>query len=489
MSLIFRSLLLLIFLSLSPMATALSPINIDSISGIVDLNKGVIICRSAAEWSADRALSECNFQQVLSMKDLSPGFSDEKFWILMQIRSPDGGQMRLLEIGHPRLESVTLHSRELGGEWQREKTGLKVAMDRRPVQGELPIFRLNLEPDTTYELLIEVKSSTSINLNSRLWRPDSYRLNYHNAAVMQSIALGGMLVAALLPLIIYLGFRHKAYLFFCISMLAEGLVDASYTGLLQTHLWPGGLPFDMRGHALGIGIVLWSFALFVHHFIDKEHRHPLLDRLLVYSAWLVLLIALASIPLGYGLVIKPLMISILFILILSLILLLIGWRRGAETALYLLIGYGLLLLMLLYRIFVAFGILPHSGITSSGYSWYFLAITPAILIGFVKQSQRLEKRLHISDARVIAGSQFISKVSHELRSPLISIINIISRHKGKISKNEVSTIDRGEMMSICNHADDMLAMVDEILDYARSENNNLMLDNKALPLHSFRFEC
>ncbi|MBF0392455.1 MAG: response regulator [Alphaproteobacteria bacterium] len=109
---------------------------------------------------------------------------------------------------------------------------------------------------------------------------------------------------------------------------------------------------------------------------------------------------------------------------------------------------------------------------------FFLMAAPLILIGLAEQTRQLRERLQVSEQVQAAKSAFFARVSHELRSPLNTILGysrMLGRNSAKLSLAEGT---RG----IDSSALRLLRQIDELLDEARAEAGQLRISPGPLAL-------
>jgi signal transduction histidine kinase/ActR/RegA family two-component response regulator len=92
-----------------------------------------------------------------------------------------------------------------------------------------------------------------------------------------------------------------------------------------------------------------------------------------------------------------------------------------------------------------------------------------------------EKAEHASQAK----SEFLATMSHELRTPLNGVLGMVDLiHEEPLTKRQSDYLTTARQST-----EDLLTVISDILDYARMDNGNLVLDQQPFDLHSLFTNC
>ena len=92
-----------------------------------------------------------------------------------------------------------------------------------------------------------------------------------------------------------------------------------------------------------------------------------------------------------------------------------------------------------------------------------------------------EKAEHASQAK----SEFLATMSHELRTPLNGVLGMVDLiHEEPLTKRQSDYLTTARQST-----EDLLTVISDILDYARMDNGNLVLDQQAFDLQSLFTNC
>lgn len=424
----------------------------------------------------------CDYRQD-AIRDLPHGFTSDQHWLRLQLSNPTSRPVeRWLEVGHPRLQQVVLYTRDQpNAPWRIERTGLAVPVAERPIRTQRLLLPIRVAADTTVTIYLRVKAQTHVNLRLTLWQLPAYFAQQSRDQILQSLGMGGLMLAAVFTLLIYLKQRERAMLWLLASFVVEILLDASYTGLLAAYFWPVHLPYPIRLHSLFVALTISFFILFVRDFLKTAEQYPWEDRLLVAGLGFILLALAATLVLGYARPIRLLTLTALISMAVSILVFFRAWRRGSGPAGYLLLSYLLLLVMIIYRASHAFGWISGAPLQAFGYSWYFVLITPTTLLGILKRAETLRERLIRAEADRQAHTRFLAQMSHELRSPLNTVIN----YTRLLQRQPDPELLPARAEAILASSRRLLGLIDDVLDHARLQAGQLRLDPEPLELAAF----
>ena len=104
-----------------------------------------------------------------------------------------------------------------------------------------------------------------------------------------------------------------------------------------------------------------------------------------------------------------------------------------------------------------------------------------------EKNAELEAARHVADKANRAKSDFLSSMSHELRSPLNAILGFAQLIDG--GTPPPTTMQKARIDEILRAGWYLLALIDEILDLAVIESGKLSMAKETIELSSFLFDC
>lgn len=440
-------------------------------------------CATPLQTSFEEVLAGACSPKLMDRNALSQGFSGQAFWIRLTLSNRSQNSVRRwISVGHPRLEAVSLFAPEADGKWKHSEVGTATPMSQRDEYArEFGVLPVNIAANSEMTVWLRIASRTAIDLHITLWKPSEYSKNAYLWNLSVGMALGGLIVAALLSFLIYIGFKTDAYLFFGFAIVGAMLIELFRNGLLQRYFWPAEWPMVTELSTIFALWTLTNFVLFFRRSFPKlsEYRwqhhvfFSVIGLTLLGQAWALLVnysagTAFWTITLNASLFVGMLLVTSI-------------WRNGGRKAGYLLLSFVMIALVEVMRLGVNLGILPYyQGELLAG-PWALMLATPLVLLSVFERSRELENRLIKIEAENSAKLNFLSRMSHELRTPLNAILGyaeLLERQSPRITTDEATH-------AIKQSGKYLLGMIDEILDHTRSITGKIKLESAPVDLKTF----
>jgi len=439
-------------------------------------NAEVLIEDTGALSAVDVAALDDRFRPVQGA-DLHRRYDARVFWLRATLHNPGHeSTLRWLAVGHPRLEAVTLYQL-FAGKWVGVGSGLQVALQNKPTDAVGVVLPMTLAAGESRTVLLRVHSRTALDLNARLWQPTAYLQADDKRQLMIAAGAGGSLIVAFISLTVFAQLRQSTYLYFSLLHLFTSLLELGREGLWERFLWPTNLPLPIQAHIVAGIIGILSLMLVQREFLAMKTAFPRWDKLFFAFA-LAILVAGPMSAVNYPWAIQLIATGLIAVSVASLAIAMIAWRRGSKTAGYLVLGYSITWVLEGLRDISTLGIVNIPFTSQISLTWALLLAAPMFFLALGEHTRTLRMQLRKSDALSRAKSDFLAQVSHELHSPLNTIIGyarLLRRGSARLPLQEgTADIERNGVR--------LLAMIDELLDQSRLEAGQLSLRPQPLAL-------
>jgi signal transduction histidine kinase/CheY-like chemotaxis protein len=445
---------------------------------------------------------------------LALGFRKEVLWGRVTLHNPAAVAIeRRLGIDHPRLEQVSLFLPAPGGGYRRLENGLQLDLNQRPVQSRAIAFPLRIEAGASVTLYLRVQSRTRLSVLPTLWSPEAFERSVQQEDLLNLLSIGALLGLGLYAIILFPFQRDRAVLYLGLCLIWVCLYQASLQGYDHAYGWWDGPDWLLRSTPLFSVLATMFLNQMVADLIPLRsygwHRveRGLFGLLLLQGA------LLAAISLGNGEMFPLIFPLVQASKIIYLGVSLAAMRQGFQPARFVFLG---LLLSLTPGMFY-FGNFQELLLFSYTYSQAIPAILPLVvsLSFFAGTSQRLDllqrdklaaqaeilsvqreasarleeqvlertRELQVAKEQAeradLAKGEFLARVSHELRTPLHLILGyaqVLGRDLAGKPRHHLALLEEG--------GQHLTRLVDDLLDFTRTERNGLTLDPKPAFVHA-----
>jgi two-component system, sensor histidine kinase LadS len=434
----------------------------------------------------------------------SLGYSSSVFWLrLVLSNTSELPQTRWLDLGAPRLQSVTLYIRQ-NGRWQASaNAGLDTPRSMHPVKAKHAVFALQLAAGEQKEVLIRVSGKTSMSLAPFLATPQQYMQH----EVSDSMWLGGLLglfvIVMLNCLLLFVFIRDVSFLYHGLAIIFLALNEISMRGYGALYLWPESTVWSVHSLSFFGQICSLFFLLFVRNFLNLAEVLPWADKVTRLTMIWIVCAVLISQAVDYQ---RGTIMGLLLAFITEPILLLICFQLLSKGALAMRFFCAGVLIVLTGHVFNAlnlFGLL--SGGLPLGEHILLLFIIFSMLSFFIaildrmmlakKEKENAQKALidtlnsqHLMLEQAVENrtaalkaaaeeaqsanqlkTKLLAYIGHDLRAPLATMI-AYAKNMRKGEGDFSAVIERS--------AGQQLELIDELLQYAKGEivNHNVQLN-------------
>ncbi|WP_353191021.1 ATP-binding protein [Pandoraea pnomenusa] len=449
----------------------------------------------SASLSPSQVLAAPDWRNV-APRMLNPGYSRSAFWLMGDIGNLGKEPItRWLSIGIVRLEDVRFYAMPHGTTQPTVSwlAGHTVPLARHPVTSETTVFPITLAPGERMTYLVRVESRSSVSIVPELWSPDDFRTAESRNAMVAMLLAGSMLSIALYALVLGVARRDTVFILLALITLTQVAQDMAFQGFLYRYLMPQGGEFIVRAPSFFSTLTAGFFSAMLMIFAGLR-RVPLwrwtYRVMIAVMACMTLWVAFGD-HRAAALTHLRLLTAFNVIWVVSLI---DGWRRGCPNAGLSLLSFSPGCGVLFWRLAIIYGLLPEDWLANTAMAWStnfsVLLMLTIIVAGRSRElvreqraaqhevlqtrreeqarlanavdtrTRELQAALIAADEANSAKSDFLARISHDLRTPLTSIIGFADL----VQAGGREDADRGRIIRRSAHH--MLAMVNDLIEYA-----------------------
>jgi signal transduction histidine kinase/CheY-like chemotaxis protein len=420
------------------------------------------------------------------------GYTHSAFWLRLQFNnSSDVACSRLLVVGAPRLEDIQVYQRQ-AGRWSRSHAGSAYPLAEWPQPAaRQPAFQVSLPAGESVTLLVRVTSTSQLLLDPQLWSERALLRSQQQTYLSDGLTLGIVLLIVPFGLIVGWILRSRLLVVNAGAVLGYILLTCILNGYLV--FWPAALGWARELLAVASVATFILFLAYMRVLLQVSRLPkilgwiycvPLLGCALGRLWWL----KVDAVQGAYF--VQMFLLSFYGALLATLFM---AWRRRLTYNWMAWLVPGLLLVQLVIRYFFPQEQLPWQ----SPENKYNLSSTlPGVallvctLIMEVSRSRTREKHalssleqqrqaeherlestvaLRTTQLResLAARSALMARISHDLRSPLVRIIDYARLLHAGPNRDYQTNIER--------NARQQLELIDEMLEFSHGELEQMQL--------------
>ncbi|WP_395320885.1 ATP-binding protein [Variovorax sp. UC74_104] len=444
---------------------------------------------------------------------MRPGFSKSAFWLrLTVVNGTDAIQPLRLVLDATWLQHVDFHARrELAGwaSWTHEQAGVSVRPSSARDRDRVPTLNLDLRPGEQARVLVRVRTDSSVKLVPRLYSADAWRASESCRALLDGLLIGGLLVLSVYSLSLWVISRNLAMAVQSMGFALVALYESAYRGHARLALWPESIEWSYRAAGVTAGCCVLSLMFYLY---TMSRRGPVRVpglRWLVVLALVQCVVVLGTLFGPYAPFATAGTLSAPLVVLSLTVSTFIYMRRagpGGRLAFPVMTIVAVGVCLRLVELTMPSHMIP-------GFDAYALGF-PGMLVGLValavwahhlsrqrhsaqrslahwqaEEQQRLreevERKTHALNAALEQAeqqsreqTQLLAYISHDLRAPLSTIIGNVRR------LNDDGSVQPERLQAIERSAAYQFALIDDLLDYARSELLPFSFESKAVHLRA-----
>ena len=472
------SIALLLWLAVVTSALAsIAPIQIGTHSHINFSADAELYIDASGQLSPAEVMERSTEFRSVRQSDLAKIHDTRALWLRARIYNNTTEPIeRWLVLDKTRVEWVTLYQATPMG-WSQSSSGLSIPQKNKPINTIGIVFPIELAAGETRDVLLRVKSRTIIDLDAKIWKIVDFLQAREKRLQLEWIAVGGSLIATLISLTLYARMRQNSYLFFTTLHIFATLMTLSSVGIFEFTLWPTNIAVPVQIHLIsGIAGVI-SLLLFQRSILDLPHTAPTMSKAFVLlTTAFAMLVPLSFI--NFLLSVKSFNTMIVLSCLLVMYVALKAWKQGNKATRYLVLAYVIIWLTGAMRAAAFMGILKEPFLDDISITWALLLASPLMILALTERAETLNVQLSNSLEISRTKSALLARVSHDLRTPLNTIIGyaqMLARHSVRLTLQQgTAGIERSGRR--------LLDMIEDLLDQSQLEAKRTSLNTAPLQL-------
>lgn len=356
-----------------------------------------------------------------SQSDLSFGFTDSAYWFRLHLNNPtEKQQQRILELAYPVLDYIDIYQRTDNGDWQLTQLGDKYPFVDRVLQHRLFLVPIEVFSQNSLELMIRVKSSSSMQFPAVIWQVDDFYAHDQNNSLVMGIYYGIMLVMVLYNFFFYFVVREKDYLYYVFFVGFLTLFVASLHGFNFQYLWPNATSWNDTSIVVFLATAMLFGMLFTFNFLQLNSIYILRQARNAVSAFLLLFIV-STFFISYHYTIRILIVVAVFTVTIAMVLAITSWMRGHTAARYYMLAWTTMLAGGAVLAMNKFNIIPRNFFTENVMQIGF--VIEVILLSLAladrlnqEKRQRLDAQVKALENERLARQSQYEALKHERKA-------------------------------------------------------------------------
>jgi signal transduction histidine kinase len=353
-----------------------------------------------------------------------------------------------------------------------------------------------------------VQSRTTLQPQLSLWTPSAHAREERLADLHEGLQIGALALATLLALVFALWLRESTWAWYGATSASTLLYQSCFSGQAVLWLWPAHPQWTLPMLAATLACTHLCAVVFFFRFIPAQFIAPW-GRIAAFGmSGLSLLGFLVVLTVGFEAGISLQEFAGIVLPVLLPWLAWLAWRQGDTAARFVLLSYSFLFTASIIRVLFLQGWLPPSPGLENWLLPLAASVTSIVLMLALADRQRAQRTLQqqasqryqvtlknavqeathelvqardAAEAATQFKQRFLSRVSHDLRTPLHTLLG--NADLARLALDRLTSVGpdteqvrlRESVQAMQRSGQDILQLSDELLELARGEAGRLCL--------------
>jgi GGDEF domain-containing protein len=268
-----------------------------------------------------------------------PVTTGQSMWVRFNVPPAPDAERWYLEVPYPSIDRASLYTPDGAGQWNEQRAGDLVAVNKWPVPHRHPLLPIALSAEVPTKYLLRLENGHAFSAPLQFISEGRLSYSEQRVSLILGIFFGLTGLAALISALGAVSLRDTAYGFYALCVTLLGLTQATVTGIGGLHLWPAWPGWSDVATSVLPMLTMSATLLFISAATALPERSRRLHWLMVGQAVLGALTAvlLAFIPAASRMdVFIPITLLLQFS---GMLVLGWAWRRGDRFAPWLMLAY------------------------------------------------------------------------------------------------------------------------------------------------------
>jgi two-component system, sensor histidine kinase LadS len=411
------------------------------------------------------------------------------YWFRVHVQNNSEQSRWYLYLASSRYSELDFYAPDANGVYKHVQTGNAFKFSSRPLDHQHFTFPFTLEQGQHADLYLRahIQAEGLLWMPARIATPEQLQalLGRHDGLFMSFYAI--MACMLLYNLCLYLRLRLKALLFYCITVAADIGVLWSLDGINFRYLWPDSPGWERLSLAVIYLVALTTHLVFVYDILDISKRL----RFLVWPFRLLIginvagFLILALMP-KHEVALSLIQLNGISTMLLIMFAVITGIARNVPSAKYFLVSEIFFCAGTITRLTITLGLIPINEWTyysfHIGYLFEVVLLSLALADRFRLIQQEKEElqrlALHESESSNMLKDQFLTTISHEMRTPMAGVDASLHLLKDQNLPPKYERFVDAAIQS----ASEMIVLVDKILDFAEVQSGAMVTSQSTINL-------
>jgi serine phosphatase RsbU (regulator of sigma subunit) len=359
--------------------------------------------------------------EKVSRESVNFGYTSSAYWFAFTLDNTSGDNYHCyLALTYPLLDYIELYVPDDRDSYTLKKTGDRHPFSRRDVEDRNFLFTIDLAQGKS-TLYLRVHTSSSLTFSALLWSPLGYINRMNRDLPLTWIYFGLLIVMAAYNIFLFASVREPEYIYYALFIFFWVLFQLTLLGYSFQYLWPDSIWWANSSLPFFMCVTMLWVAFFGRSYINTPAHFRLVDRLLIYTGIVPLAAcALVSLVIHYSLAIKlATAMTIYYSLGLYSLIIYMTIKKNRQ-AMFIAIGFALLMVGLIFFTFKSFGLIPSTVVTRHSIQFGISALVILLSLGMADKINMMKSQLQDLNVnlekKVLARTDELNAAMEELEA-------------------------------------------------------------------------